>query len=92
MPADESAGISLFGVASLTPGTCRERLWLLPSGPDQVHHAAMRGDPPRRILSASASLAAATLEIAPEAIDPGSAGRVVVAAQAEIHPMARQAQ
>ncbi len=35
-------------VASLTPGTCRERLWLLPSGPDQVHRAAMRGDPPRR--------------------------------------------
>jgi len=34
-------------VASLTPGTCRERLWLLPSGPDQIHHAAMRGDPPR---------------------------------------------
>jgi len=36
-----------FGVASLTPGTCSKRLWLLPSGPDQVHHAAMRGDPPR---------------------------------------------
>lgn len=26
------------------------RLWLLPSGPDQVHHPAMRGDPPREIL------------------------------------------
>jgi len=34
-------------VASLAPGTCRERLWLLPSGPDQVDRAAMRGDPPR---------------------------------------------
>ncbi len=33
-------------VASLTPGTCNKRLWLLPSGPDQVHHLAMRGDPP----------------------------------------------
>jgi hypothetical protein len=21
-------------------------LWLLPSGPDQIHDAAMRGDPP----------------------------------------------
>ena len=28
------------------PGTCGESLWLLPSGPDQVHDAAMRGDPP----------------------------------------------
>ena len=26
-------------VASLTPGTCNKRLW-------QVHHLAMRGDPP----------------------------------------------
>jgi len=43
-------------VASLTPGTCRERLWLLPSGPDQVHRAAMRGDPPRGgIVTARAS-------------------------------------
>src|SRR6266850_7552331 len=33
-------------VASLTPGTCRGRLWLLPSGPDQVHQTAMRGGPP----------------------------------------------
>jgi hypothetical protein len=38
-------------VASLTPGTHIRRLWLLPSGPDQVHHPAMRGDPPRRMLS-----------------------------------------
>ena len=38
-------------MASLTPGTCSQWLWLLPSGPDQVHHPAMRGDPPRRILS-----------------------------------------
>ena len=37
-------------MASLTPGTCKQWLWLLPSGPDQVHHPAMRGDPPRRIL------------------------------------------
>src|SRR3989304_1940705 len=28
------------------PGTCSARLWLLPSGPDQVHQAAMRGGPP----------------------------------------------
>ena len=34
------------GVASRSPGTCRESLWLLPSGPDQVHDHAMRGDPP----------------------------------------------
>src|SRR5688572_23001998 len=33
-------------VASRSPGTCRESLWLLPSGPDQVHDHAMRGDPP----------------------------------------------
>ena len=33
-------------VASLTPGTCNDQLWLLPSGPDQVHWAAMRGGPP----------------------------------------------
>ena len=33
-------------VASRSPGTCGESLWLLPSGPDQVHDAAMRGDPP----------------------------------------------
>src|SRR5207244_10288600 len=33
-------------VASLTPGTCSDRLWLLPSGPDQVHQTAMRGGPP----------------------------------------------
>src|SRR3982751_3455780 len=34
------------GVASRSPGTCRGSLWLLPSGPDQVHDHAMRGDPP----------------------------------------------
>ena len=34
------------GVASRSPGTCSESLWLLPSGPDQVHDLAMRGDPP----------------------------------------------
>src|SRR3954467_14382809 len=34
------------GEASLTPGTCSDRLWLLPSGPDQVHQTAMRGGPP----------------------------------------------
>src|SRR5512141_353956 len=33
-------------VASRSPGTCSESLWLLPSGPDQVHDLAMRGDPP----------------------------------------------
>ena len=38
-------------MASLTPGTCSKWLWLLPSGPDQVHHPAMRGDPPARILA-----------------------------------------
>ena len=38
-------------MASLTPGTCSQWLWLLPSGPDQVHHPAMRGDPPGRILA-----------------------------------------
>src|SRR5215211_2689618 len=38
-------------VASLAPGTCRGRLWLLPSGPDQVHQTAMRGGPPSTIVS-----------------------------------------
>jgi len=38
--------MSKEGVASRTPGTCGGRLWLLPSGPDQVHHHAMRGGPP----------------------------------------------
>src|SRR3954467_13729450 len=38
-------------VASLAPGTCRDRLWLLPSGPDQVHQTAMRGGPPPSIVS-----------------------------------------
>src|SRR4051812_10856093 len=38
-------------VASLAPGTCRGRLWLLPSGPDQVHQTAMRGGPPASIVS-----------------------------------------
>ena len=38
-------------VASLTPGTCSKWLWLLPSGPDQVHHPAMRGDPPARMIA-----------------------------------------
>ena len=42
-------------VASLTPGTHIRRLWLLPSGPDQVHHPAMRGDPPSRMLSHESS-------------------------------------
>src|SRR6185503_13335169 len=37
-------------VASLAPGTCRNRLWLLPSGPDQVHQTAMRGGPPPPIV------------------------------------------
>src|SRR6185503_6873121 len=37
-------------VASLAPGTCRGRLWLLPSGPDQVHQTAMRGGPPPTIV------------------------------------------
>ena len=32
--------------ASQNPGTRRNRLWLLPSGPDQVHQTAMRGGPP----------------------------------------------
>ncbi len=41
-------------MASLTPGTCKQWLWLLPSGPDQVHHLAMRGDPPRRIVPQAA--------------------------------------
>jgi len=31
-----SDALLVFRVASLTPGTCRERLWLLPSGPDQI--------------------------------------------------------
>jgi len=34
------------GVASLNPGTCKNELWLLPSGPDQIHSLAMRGGPP----------------------------------------------
>ena len=33
-------------VASRYPGTCSGSLWLLPSGPDQIHDPAMRGDPP----------------------------------------------
>jgi hypothetical protein len=33
-------------VASLNPGTGNNPLWLLPSGPDQIHGAAMRGGPP----------------------------------------------
>jgi hypothetical protein len=33
--------------ASLNPGTCTAWLWLLPSGPDQAHQSAMRGDPPK---------------------------------------------
>ena len=37
-------------LASLTPGTRRDRLWLLPSGPDQVHQTAMRGGPPVPIM------------------------------------------
>jgi len=37
-------------VASLTPGTRSDRLWLLPSGPDQVHRTAMRGGPPPAIV------------------------------------------
>src|SRR5574343_299973 len=43
--------IQKMKVASLTPGTCSKWLWLLPSGPDQVHHPAMRGDPPVVILT-----------------------------------------
>ena len=31
------------------PGTCSVQLWLLPSGPDQVHQAAMRGGPPKSL-------------------------------------------
>ncbi len=42
-----ATGHAKTGAASLIPGTCRKRLWLLPSGPDQVHHSTMRGDPPR---------------------------------------------
>jgi hypothetical protein len=30
--------IQKIRAASLTPGTCGKWLWLLPSGPDQVHH------------------------------------------------------
>jgi len=33
-------------VASRSPGTYGDPLWLLPSGPDQIHETAMRGDPP----------------------------------------------
>ena len=36
--------------ASRDPGTHGKWLWLLPSGPDQVDHAAMRGGPPTLIL------------------------------------------
>ena len=32
--------------ASRNPGTRGGWLWLLPSGPDQIHHSAMRGGPP----------------------------------------------
>src|SRR4029079_11876286 len=31
---------------SRDPVTYRNSLWLLPSGPDQIHDPAMRGDPP----------------------------------------------
>jgi len=34
------------GEASRTPGTYGDSLWLLPSGPDQIHETAMRGGPP----------------------------------------------
>jgi len=37
-------------LASLTPGTRSDRLWLLPSGSDQVHQTAMRGGPPVHIM------------------------------------------
>ena len=47
-----------IGVASRSPGTCRESLWLLPSGPDQVHDAAMRGDPPMGERAKGAIIAA----------------------------------
>src|SRR3989442_4953420 len=45
--------MSKVRVASRTPGTCGGRLWLLPSGPDQVHHHAMRGRPPLFVLCSS---------------------------------------
>jgi hypothetical protein len=35
-------------------GTHDERLWLLPSGPDQVHRATMRGGPSILILTTGA--------------------------------------
>ena len=34
------------GWRAVPPALAAESLWLLPSGPDQVHDAAMRGDPP----------------------------------------------
>src|SRR5690606_13784921 len=43
----------LIGWASRNPGTHGEWLWLLPSGPDQVDLAALRGGPPAAILSAA---------------------------------------
>src|SRR5512140_500555 len=49
-------------VASLTPGTCGKWLWLLPSGPDQVHHPAMRGGPPARMVARDVRSAAAAPE------------------------------
>jgi len=63
-------------MASLTPGTCSQWLWLLPSGPDQVHHPAMRGDPPGRILTqhfATQWAKAGILAIAPKTADYSAA-------------------
>src|SRR4029077_7829313 len=50
MPGKMSLSTLQEKVASLTPGTCGDQLWLLPSGPDQVHRTAMRGGPPYSVL------------------------------------------
>src|SRR5665213_4339268 len=46
MRANDGFAISDKKVASRSPGTWVESLWLLPSGPDQIHDLPMRGDPP----------------------------------------------
>src|SRR5665213_751904 len=46
MRANDGFATSDKKVASRSPGTWVESLWLLPSGPDQIHDLPMRGDPP----------------------------------------------
>ena len=57
-------------VASRTPGTRGESLWLLPSGPDQVHDAPMRGDPPLIGARRAQDIDYPRLERSPQAANP----------------------